>query len=51
MTTEERYQAYLNRYARDYCDGDTTVAAGHAIVRSYRECLEEDERTRLHKKR
>lgn len=51
MTTEERYQRYLTRYARDYCNGDIEVAAGHAIVRSYREYLEEDERTRLHKKR
>lgn len=50
MTTEERYQAYLNRYAKDYCDGDTTVAAGHAIVRAYREYLEEDERVGVHKR-
>lgn len=52
MSDRERTpEEYIERYARDYCNGDIEVAAGHAIVRSYREYLEEDERTRLHKKR
>lgn len=51
MSCEEKYKRYLSRYARVYCNGDVKVAETHAIVKSYKASIEEDERVRLHKKR
>jgi len=37
----KEYNEYLNRYAKDYTNGDTAIAGKHAIVRSVKEYMEE----------
>ena len=35
----KEYNEYLNRYAKDYTNGDTAIAGKHAIVRSVKEYI------------
>jgi len=37
----KEYNEYLNRYAKDYTNGDTAIAEEHAIVRNVKEYMEE----------
>lgn len=35
-------EEYIQRYARDYCNGDTEAAKSHAIVREAEKTLEKE---------
>lgn len=37
---EEDYKAYLEKYARDYCNGDTKVAETHLMVKEVKHYYE-----------
>lgn len=38
-----KYEQYVTKYARDYCNGDTELAKQHAIVKEVKKQYDEEE--------